>query len=32
VGGAGQFTIVPLRIALINRGSNTTYWSDDILK
>ena len=32
VGGVGQLTIVPLRIALINKGSNTTYWSDDILK
>ena len=32
IGGMGQLTIVPLRIALINKGSNTTYWSDDILK
>lgn len=32
VGSQAQFTIVPVRIALINKGDNITYWSDDIIR
>ena len=32
VGTVGQLTIIPVRIALINKGDNITYWSDDIVK
>jgi hypothetical protein len=32
VGTAGQLTLVPVKIALVNKRDNTTYWSDDILK
>jgi hypothetical protein len=32
VGTQAQFTIVPVKIALINKGDNITYWSDDIIK
>jgi len=31
-GSQGQLTIVPMKIALVNKSGNTTYWSDDILK
>jgi hypothetical protein len=32
VGSQAQFTIVPVKIALINKGDNITYWTDDIIK
>ena len=32
VGTMGQLTVVPVKIALINKGDNLTYWSDDIVK
>jgi len=32
VGNQARFTIVPIKIALINKGDNITYWSDDIIK
>ena len=31
-GNQGQVTIVPVRIALMNKSDNTTFWSDDIIK
>jgi hypothetical protein len=31
-GNQGQLVIVPVRIALMNKASNTTFWSDDIIK
>ena len=31
-GGMGQFTIVPVRVALMNRGTSTVYWSEDLIK
>ena len=32
LGSQARFTIVPVKIALINKGDNITYWSDDIIK
>jgi hypothetical protein len=32
MGGQARFTIVPVKIALWNKGDNITYWSDDITK
>lgn len=32
VGTTGEIMIIPIKIALVNKGSNVTYWSDDILK
>ncbi|MGA9408528.1 MAG: hypothetical protein WBW71_15440 [Bacteroidota bacterium] len=31
-GNEGQMIIVPVRIALMNRSDNITFWSDDIIK
>ncbi len=31
-GNQGQLTIVPVRIALMNKSDKTTFWSDDIIK
>jgi hypothetical protein len=31
-GNQGQVTIVPVKIALMNKSDNTTFWSDDIIK
>jgi hypothetical protein len=31
-GTQGQLTIVPVRITLMNKADNTTFWSDDIIK
>ena len=32
LGEQAQFAIVPVKIALFNKGDNITYWSDDIVK
>jgi hypothetical protein len=32
IGNQARFTIVPIKIALINKGDNITYWTDDIIK
>ncbi|HTX19933.1 MAG TPA: hypothetical protein VMG34_14860 [Bacteroidota bacterium] len=31
-GTTAQLVIVPVRVALMNRGTNTTYWSEDLTK
>ena len=31
-GNQGQLTIIPVRIALMNKADNTTFWSDEIIK
>ena len=31
-GATGELTIIPIKISLVNKGSNVTYWSDDIIK
>ena len=32
LGTQARFIIVPVKIALINKGDNITYWADDIIK
>ncbi len=31
-GNQGELTIVPVKIALVNKSDKTTFWSDDIIK
>jgi hypothetical protein len=31
-GSQGQITIIPMKIALMNKADSTTFWSDDIIK
>lgn len=32
IGNQARFTIVPIKIALINKSDDITYWTDDIIK